>query len=146
MIAVDTNILVYAHRADSEFFDEANKILRKLADGHEPWTIPWSCLYEFLCVVTNPRFLAKPSTLEEALYQIDLWLESATQPITEGDDHWMKMKEILSQAKMIGPRVYDARIAVVAMTHNIRELYSCDRDFSRIPSLKTRNPLVKKSK
>ena len=55
MIAVDTNILVHARRADSPFHDRARSALESLAAGPRPWAIPWPCVHEFLAVVTHPR-------------------------------------------------------------------------------------------
>ena len=40
MIAVDANILVYAHREDSPFHDAAFARLAELAEGAAPWAIP----------------------------------------------------------------------------------------------------------
>jgi predicted nucleic acid-binding protein len=37
MIAVDTNILVYAHREDSEWHDRATEVVRELAEGVAAW-------------------------------------------------------------------------------------------------------------
>lgn len=37
MIAVDTNILVYAHRRESRHGDAAYELLRILAEGDQPW-------------------------------------------------------------------------------------------------------------
>ena len=42
MIAVDTNVLVYAHRAESSFHAQAFECLRSLAEGNQPWGIPVS--------------------------------------------------------------------------------------------------------
>ena len=55
MIALDTNLLVYAHRRDSEWHAEATAAVRELAEGPAPWAIPWPCLHEFLAIVTHPR-------------------------------------------------------------------------------------------
>ncbi len=55
MIAVDTNIFVYAHRLDMKFHFEAKKILKGLAEGDRYWGTPWSCLREFYAIVTNPK-------------------------------------------------------------------------------------------
>ena len=41
MIAVDTNILVYAHRKDSEFHAPAAELIRTLAEGMHAWSIAW---------------------------------------------------------------------------------------------------------
>ena len=55
MIAVDTNLLVYAHRRESRAHSPARTIMRRLAEGDDAWAIPWPCCYEFLSVVTNRR-------------------------------------------------------------------------------------------
>jgi len=55
MIAVDTNLLVYAHREDAPWHDAAYARISELAEGRSAWGIPWSCLHEFLTIVTHPR-------------------------------------------------------------------------------------------
>ncbi len=62
MIAVDTNILVYAHRKDSPLHISAAAAIQRLAEGTAPWAIPWPCLHEFLSVTTNLKIF-KPSFL-----------------------------------------------------------------------------------
>ena len=54
MIAVDTNLLVYAHRAEGHFFEAAFRCVRALAEGRAPWAIPWPCVLEFYGVVSSP--------------------------------------------------------------------------------------------
>ena len=53
MIAVDTNILVYAHREDAEFHKPAFERIRQLAEGNVPWALPWPCLHEFFAIATH---------------------------------------------------------------------------------------------
>lgn len=55
MLAVDTNMLVYAHRREASEHAVAAELLRGLAEGAQSWAIPWPCVYEFFSVVTNPR-------------------------------------------------------------------------------------------
>ena len=71
MIAVDTNILVYAHREDSPWHEVAARQVTFLAEGHTPWAIPWSCVHEFLAIVTHPRIYAPPTPLSLALDQVE---------------------------------------------------------------------------
>jgi hypothetical protein len=71
MIAVDTNILVYAHRLDSEWNEKAFSCLVKLAVSPAVWAIPWPCLHEFFAVVTHARIYDPPSTPEQAVAQIE---------------------------------------------------------------------------
>jgi predicted nucleic acid-binding protein len=52
VITVDTNILVYAHRRDSEWQAAAAACIERLAEGSVPWGKPWSCVHEFLAIAT----------------------------------------------------------------------------------------------
>lgn len=143
MIAVDTNILVYAHRTDSPFHPAAAAKVRDLAEGRAPWAIPWPCLHEFFSLVTHPRVYDPPSTTEEAIGQMAAWLESpSVVPISEGELYWPVLGGMLAGGKITGPAVHDARIAALCMAHGVRELWTADRDFSRFPRLRTTNPLL----
>ncbi|GAB6042798.1 type II toxin-antitoxin system VapC family toxin [Endothiovibrio diazotrophicus] len=46
MIAIDTNILVYAHRSDSPFHGAADRAVTRLAESGELWAIPWPCIHD----------------------------------------------------------------------------------------------------
>ena len=143
MIAVDTNLLVYAHRRESPFHDQAQRAMAALATSGSAWAIPWPCLHEFLGVVTNPRALKPPSTLTEAGVQISAWLASPSLVMLhEGVDHWMSLQALLHAGKVTGGMVHDARIAAICLDNGVRELWSADRDFNRFPSLTVRNPLI----
>jgi toxin-antitoxin system PIN domain toxin len=142
MIALDTNILIYAHRRDSPFHQAAAERIRELAEGTQPWAIPWPCLHEFFSVATHPRVYDPPSTTEQACAQIGAWLESPSLVlISEGSTHWATLSTLLTEGKVAGSLVHDARIAALCLAHGVTELWTIDRDFSRFPALKTRNPL-----
>ena len=76
MIAVDTNILVYAHREDSPWHEAAYESVRSLADGRAAWAIPWPCIHEFLSIVTHPRIYRPSTPVPAALDQVSAWIES----------------------------------------------------------------------
>jgi len=143
MIALDTNLLVYAHRRDSPFHAAAKKLVGDLAAGQTAWAIPWPCLHEFYGIVTRARVFSPPSTPDEGMRQIDIWLEApALHLLAEGATHWAQLRELIVRAKVQGPLMHDARIAALCLSHGVRELWSADRDFSRFPALRTRNPLM----
>ncbi|HWA90559.1 MAG TPA: TA system VapC family ribonuclease toxin [Rhizomicrobium sp.] len=143
MIAVDTNILVYAHRADSPFHAAAGACLASLAEGAATWAIPWPCLHEFLAIATHPRIYAPPTPVAKALDQVDAWLESPTlRLLTESEEHWLALRGLIARAQVAGPKVHDARIAALCKEHGVRELWSADRDFGRFPQVRIVNPLV----
>jgi predicted nucleic acid-binding protein len=72
LIAVDTNVLVYAHRIESEFCQPAAAAIRRLPESPEQWAIPWPCLHEFLAVVTHPAIFRVSSVVEAAISQIEI--------------------------------------------------------------------------
>jgi toxin-antitoxin system PIN domain toxin len=143
LIAVDTNILIYAHREDSPFYEVATRRLRALAEGQASWAIPWPCLHEFLSVATNPRIYDPPTPPASALEQVDAWLESPSVALlTESDAHWTTLRALVEAGRIVGPRVHDARVAALCIQHGVRELWSADRDFSRFGMLRVVNPLL----
>ena len=143
MIAVDTNLLVYAHRLDSPWHEQALARVAELAEGAAPWAIPAACLHEFLAIVTHPRIYRPPTPLPLALEQVDAWRESPSLVmLAETDGYWADLRRVLERSKAVGGMVHDARVAALCLHHGVRELWTADRDFSRFPDLVTRNPLV----
>ncbi len=143
MIAVDTNLLVYAHRGDSTWHEPAAAAVASLAEGAAPWAIPWPCLYEFLAVVTHPRIYSPPTPLPEALAQVDAWLESPKLVLlSEGGQFWTTGRDLLAASRVTAGQVHDARVAALCRHHGVRQLWTADRDFGRFPSVHTANPLV----
>lgn len=144
MIAVDTNLLVYAHRQDSDFHNPAIAALKRLAESTDRWSIPWPCVHEFLAITTHPKIFNPPSPLSLALNAMDIWLNSpGCEMIGEGPGYYEVLKKVVSKGKITGPMIHDARIAALCLHHGIRELWTTDRDFSRFDTLRTRNPLGK---
>ena len=143
MIAVDTNILVYAHRAETAWYAEASARIRELAESGRQWAIPWPCIHEFLGVVTHARVFDPPTPIEVAAAQVDIWRESpGLVLLSERGGYWSALRRLLSDGGIAGPRIHDARIAALCRSHGVRELWTVDRDFSRFPALVTRNPLA----
>ena len=97
MVAVDTNLLVYAHRADSESHAKADRLIARLAEGRASWAIPWPCLYEFHAIVTHPKIYRPPTPPADALIQIGYWLESPSLVLLhEGDGFFDTLRPVLA--------------------------------------------------
>lgn len=143
MIAVDTNILVYAHRADADWHERAKARMAELAQGRSRWGLPWPCVHEFLVIASHPAIYDPPSTIGEAASQVDAWLESPMAVLlTETELYWSMLKSQLRTARSGGLIVHDACVAALCMAHGVTEFWTADRDFSRFPTLPVRNPLV----
>jgi toxin-antitoxin system PIN domain toxin len=143
MIAVDTNILIYAHREDSQWHDTANKSVVSLAEGRNLWAIPWPCIHEFLAIATHPKIFAPPTPRAAAIDQVEAWLESpGLVLLVEMEGYWQQLCKMVKAGRISGGQIHDARIAALCQLHGVEELWSADRDFSRFPGLKVRNPLI----
>jgi uncharacterized protein len=128
MIAVDTHILVYAHRAECDFHDAAYAAICGLAEGGDPWGIPVPCLHEFMAICTNSKLFKPASTASQAATQLEAWLESPVAHILHtGTTHISEFLKLSRQGKL---------------ENSIKVLWTADRDFSRFKTLKTFNPLL----
>ena len=144
MIAVDTNILVHAHRWDSPWHEPAMQCLARVARG--PWAVPWPCVHEFLSIVTHPRIFDPPTPQEDARKAISLWLDAPMLVLfSEMDGYWEILEGLLDRSKVTGPRIHDARIAALCVLHAVDEIWTADRDFGRFPGIRIVNPLVESS-
>jgi toxin-antitoxin system PIN domain toxin len=142
VIAVDTNVLVAAHRRDSDGHAAASACMRELAEGLAAWGIPAPCLHEFLAVVTHPRIFDPPSRMQDALAQVEAWMASPSLVVlAESERHWQTLPTLLKQSKVAGPQVHDARVAAICLDHGVSPLLSADRDFGRFRGLRTEDPL-----
>lgn len=143
MIAVDTNILVYAHRSDSPWFMAERRALGSLVGGVASWAIPWPCIHEFLAISTHPRIYRPPTQLQRAIEQVSALLASpGLVLLSEPAGYWRVMTRLLAAGQASGARVHDARIAAICLCHGVSELWTADRDFTRLPELSTHNPLI----
>lgn len=143
MIAIDTNILVYAHREDSPWHDKAYEVISDLAQSRLSWALPWPCLHEFLAIVTHPRIYNPPTPVKIAVEQIEAWLESpGLSLLSEINGHWTELRTVVENGRVSGPQIHDARIAALCKLHGVRELWTADRDFTRFPGIVVRNPLI----
>ncbi|MFM2089825.1 MAG: hypothetical protein RLZZ127_314 [Planctomycetota bacterium] len=141
MIALDTNILVHAHRRDADRHGPAAAAVRGLAEGRQPWGIPAHALIEFGGVVTHARIFPRPSTVAEAWAQVEAWLASpSVRLLGDTAESLAGAYRLLGQAAARGPRIHDARIAAVCLAHGVKELWTIDRDFSAFAPLRTRDP------
>jgi toxin-antitoxin system PIN domain toxin len=142
MIAVDTNVLVYAHRREAREHAVAYRLLKTLAEGSAPWALPRPCVYEFFSVVTNRKIWHdRASSPAQAWQQIDAWLGSPTvRLLGETPDFPSVLETLATRPRVRGAIIHDARIAAICLAHGVEALLTRDRDFSLFPELVQRDP------
>lgn len=142
MLAVDTNVLVYAHRREPREHAAALELLRSLAAGSEPWAIAWPSVYEFFSVVTNPKIWKEAaSSPEQAWAQLAaLFAAPGVRLLSEPDGFASVLAGFARRARVRGPVIHDARIAAICVGHGVDKLLTRDRDFSLFPELEVEDP------
>lgn len=135
MIAVDTNVLIYAQREETPMHERAFSALRRLAEGRSAWALPLFCVGEFLRVVSHPRVFDPPTPVLEGLGAIESLLKSPSlRVLLPGPSYFELLRQTLS-CGVAGNLVLDAQIAAVCLEHGARTLLTEDRDFSRFDGL-----------
>ena len=144
MIAIDTNILIYAHREDFPQHRAAKAALNELHMSQKNWGIPVVCIHEFLSQVTGFRAPYTATPVATAFMQLRVWMESETLTLlAPTEQHVDVLEKVVTQGQARGGQIHDARIAAICLEHGVRELWTADRDFARFAQLlPTRNPLV----
>lgn len=142
MIAVDTNILVHAHRVESIDHSIARSALTQLVNSDDAWAIAWPSVHEFISVCTNGRIFKDPTPIIQALAQIETLVSAGAQLLHESRNHIRTLGVIAVPAGSAGGQIHDARIAAICLDHGVSELWTADRDFEKFPQLRIRNPLL----
>jgi toxin-antitoxin system PIN domain toxin len=132
VIAVDTNILVYAHRQELAQHGAALGVLTQLAEGDAPWAIPVFCLAEFVRVATHARLFDPPYSADEACTAIDRILESPSLRVLQPGQRFMPLfLAAVREANAVGNLVFDAQIVAVCREAGVSRFLTEDRDFAR---------------
>jgi hypothetical protein len=138
VIALDTNILVYAHREEFAKHGAAQRRLVELAEGDAEWAIPVFCIGEFLRVATHPKLFAPPFTAAEAVEAIGRVLQSPSlRVLLPGVRFLDLLGTAVQEADAVGNLVFDAQIVALCRETGVSSFLTEDRDFDRFPGFPT---------
>jgi toxin-antitoxin system PIN domain toxin len=138
VIAVDTNILVYAHVEESPLHEPAKQKLVELARGRDRWAIPVFCLGEFLRVVTHPRLFRSPYSPAEACRALSRVLESPSLVVLHpGERYVALLMETVEMSSVKGNLIFDAMVVALCRESGATTLLTEDRDFDRFKEIKS---------
>jgi len=143
VLAVDTNVLVYAADGDSPYHDACHDWLerqRRRADG---WYITWAILYEFLRVTTHPRVMRRPWNASAAWDFVAALLASpGLDVLVPTQRHAEVARQVIAELPhLAGNMFHDAHTAILMREHGIRRVCTRDTDFHRFPFLEVVDPL-----
>lgn len=145
MYAVDTNLLVYAHNADSAFHEPAKEFIESILNtrgdnGNLKVCIPAQVLVEFINVITWSR-LESPLSLPDALHLVKQHRDSGVtilHPKTSQLDTLLTLFESVTTRK----KVFDIALVATLKDNGINGLYTVNtKDFVDFDFLDVVNPL-----
>ena len=143
MLAVDTNVLVYAADADSQFHSPCRDWLERQRPRPDAWYTTWAILYEFLRVTTHPRVMRRPWSLAVAWEFVTALLASPGLAVLVPTlRHADVAAELISEMPhLAGNLLHDAHTAILMREHGITRICTRDSDFHRFPFLEVIDPL-----
>lgn len=136
----DVNVLVYAHREETQHHQRYAQWLTELASGPEPFAVSESVLHGFTRIVTNARIFDPPSSTVQTFEFIDALLNRPTcSVIRPGPNHWRIFRRLCESGNLQGKIVADAAHAALAVESGC-EWVTADTDFARFsPPLRWRH-------
>ena len=143
MLAVDTNVLLYAVNARSEHRDVCRRKLEAWRLDATPTFLTWSVVYEFLRASTHPGTFASPLTASQSWgFLLGLLESPGFEMLTATSRHPALLSQTLAELPEVrGNFSHDVHIAVVLREHGISQICTNDRDFHRFPFLTVVDPL-----
>lgn len=143
MIAVDTNLLVYAHRASVPQHSKARAVLEEAAVRPDGWGVALPCVAEFWMVVTHPSAAGRPSTPEEARGFLDcLQRDACMQLFVPSRGFGARLLTSAERSSVTGPRIFDLQIGLIAVEAGVSEIWTHDARFLAPPGLRVVDPLA----
>lgn len=143
-IFVDTNVLVYADQAASQFHHYAKGTLARLeGTGAELW-ISRQVIREYLAVVTKPTPSAPHlpiMLLPDAIRSVERFLE-AFWVAEDGSEVTTHLLSLLNRFPTAGRQIHDANIVATMMAYGISSLVTFNiADFRRFSSVLRLEPV-----
>jgi toxin-antitoxin system PIN domain toxin len=136
LIAVDTNILVYAHASRFPLHEAARTRLAELAEGRAAWAVPVFCIAEFARVMTHPRLFQPPWTAEQLRRATAHLLASPSlRVLCPSLDFPRLLLDAIVEANSVGNLVFDAQVVALCRESSVTRLLTEDRDFGRFAGL-----------
>jgi toxin-antitoxin system PIN domain toxin len=140
MIALDTNLLVYAHRRAAPEHKAAQRAIERARQRGRGWGLTEASVVEFLAVVTHPA-AGRPSTAAEAGAFLDALVAAGARIWTPGSGFASRLIGLAADLDVTGPRVFDLQIALAAIDNGATELWTHDTRFVQVPGLRVIHPL-----
>ena len=139
MIAIDTNLLIYAHRrAVPQHAASRRAITEALSRGTSGIAV--QALAEFWAVVTHPSCEGGPSKPAVAGAFVAELTKAGMAIWTPAQGFGLRLLAAAQSRGVIGPRVFDLQIGLTAAEAGATEIWTADRGFVSMPGVLVVHP------
>ena|SRR5438552_12705293 len=143
MIALDTNLLVYAHREGASEHAKACEAILKALDDPRGWGICLPTVSEFWSIVTHPKIPGGPSSAAVVTHFFHYLVSEGHGNIwSPGPGFGQRLMRWAASLKVRGKRIFDLQIAVIAFEHGAHEIWTHDQKFVSVPAVKVHDPIL----
>jgi toxin-antitoxin system PIN domain toxin len=142
VVVVDTNVLVYAADADSQWHAESRDWIEERRRRPDAWYVTWPILYEFMRVTTHPRVMRKPWSVGGAWTFVSTLLASPGLGIlVPTERHAAVATQVIAEFPWLsGNLLHDTHTAVLMREHGVARICTRDADFRRFAFLEVVEP------
>jgi len=141
VILLDVNVLVYAHREETDRHADYRRWLEGTLDSPAGCGVSDLVLSGCLRILTHPRVFDPPTPLRRAIEYVGLLRAHERMTLlAPGDRHWSIFLDLCRRCAARGNLVADAWHAALAIETGA-EWITTDRDYARFEGLRWRHPL-----
>jgi predicted nucleic acid-binding protein len=142
MIAIDTNLLIYAHRSSVPEHEAARHALEAASRDARGWGISVASISEFWGIVTHPASAGGASSPEQARELLRALIETGDMQVCSASGgSTERLLQLACDLNVSGGRIFDLQIALSVFDNGASEIWTHDANFVRIPGLRVHDPI-----
>ncbi|MDZ7290984.1 MAG: type II toxin-antitoxin system VapC family toxin [candidate division KSB1 bacterium] len=137
---IDTNVLIYSYDKEQSLHLQSYHFIEQAFAGEVRGTIAQQNLLEFLAVVTNPKRVEYPLSLEDALQKITLYVASFPV-ICPSAKTLFTFAGLVSKYPAMREHIFDLYLAATALDNGINRICTWNvKHFRKLSEVEVRTP------